>query len=394
MPGWHERTLQFQQDRRLQLVGIIQEQHPDRARLFMQWKQMEWPILVDSLNLLGVSAVPITLLIDEAGIIRVVNPTSEELEQFMERPGRDSDPRGETGGPPDLAALAEAAVGDPDAALGYADALFLWGGEAALDSAVETYQAVLERNPGHAPAAFRLGVALRRRYDSGLRQAEDFQRAVQSWRRALDLNPNQYVWRRRIQQYGARLDKPYPFYDWVHRARQEIRGRGEEPVSLLVEPSGAEFAQPADRLPDAGAAPPEPDPRYRIHPDDEGFFQLESTLVPDRLEPGGAARVHLVFRPNQEIRAHWNNEVAGLVVWLRPESSWEVDSPHHEVAGPAQPTSLETRRVEFEVQAPDGFSGGGELAGYALYYVCEDVNGTCLYRRQDFSIPIQSRPRK
>ena len=26
------------------MVGIIQEQHPDRARLFMQWKEMGWPI--------------------------------------------------------------------------------------------------------------------------------------------------------------------------------------------------------------------------------------------------------------------------------------------------------------------------------------------------------------
>jgi hypothetical protein len=41
------------------MVGIIQEQHPDRAGLFMQWKQMDWPILVDSLNLLGVAVVPV-----------------------------------------------------------------------------------------------------------------------------------------------------------------------------------------------------------------------------------------------------------------------------------------------------------------------------------------------
>jgi len=35
------------------MVGILEEQNPDRARLFMQWKQMGWPLLVDSYNLLA-----------------------------------------------------------------------------------------------------------------------------------------------------------------------------------------------------------------------------------------------------------------------------------------------------------------------------------------------------
>ena len=43
-----------------------------------------------------------------------------------------------------------------------------------------------------------------------------------------------------MQQYGPRLDKPYPFYDWVETAREEIRARGETPSPLRVEPAGAE----------------------------------------------------------------------------------------------------------------------------------------------------------
>ena len=70
MPGWHEATEQLQADGAIQMVGIIQEQHPDRARLFMQWKEMGWPILVDSYDLLEVPVVPLTLAIDESGIIR------------------------------------------------------------------------------------------------------------------------------------------------------------------------------------------------------------------------------------------------------------------------------------------------------------------------------------
>jgi hypothetical protein len=39
------------------------------------------------------------------------------------------------------------------------------------------------------------------------------QKAVQYWTMALDMDSNQYIWRRRIQQYGPRLEKPYSFYD-------------------------------------------------------------------------------------------------------------------------------------------------------------------------------------
>ena len=84
VPGWHEATKELQKEGKLQMVGIIEEQHPDRARLFMQWKQMGWPILVDSLNLLEVPYVPITLAIDQNGIIRKVGLRVEEAEAIKE----------------------------------------------------------------------------------------------------------------------------------------------------------------------------------------------------------------------------------------------------------------------------------------------------------------------
>ena len=84
MPGWHEATKELQDAGKLQMVGIIQEQHPDRARLFMQWKKMGWPILVDSYNLLDVPVVPITLAIDEYGVIRQINPPRGDVD-LLER---------------------------------------------------------------------------------------------------------------------------------------------------------------------------------------------------------------------------------------------------------------------------------------------------------------------
>ena len=31
------------------------------------------------------------------------------------------------------------------------------------------------------------------------------------------------------------------------------------------------------------------------------------------------------------------------------------------------------------------------VSAYSLYYVCEDVDGVCLYRRQDLNVPLRVR---
>ena len=84
MPGWHKATSELQKSGKIKTIGIVEEQHPDRARLFMQWKEMDWPILIDPLNLLEVSGVPITIFIDEDGIIRYINPKLDEANKILE----------------------------------------------------------------------------------------------------------------------------------------------------------------------------------------------------------------------------------------------------------------------------------------------------------------------
>ncbi|MDA2913410.1 hypothetical protein MYX77_05540 [Acidobacteriia bacterium AH_259_A11_L15] len=394
VPGWHEATKELQAAGKLQMLGILQEQHPDRARLFMQWKEMHWPLLVDSLNLLEVPYVPITLAIDEHGVIRYIHPQPADLQEFLARdyPQPAGAPPAATRRP-DLGTLRGAASRQDTAEAwrAYANALLTWGNPEQLDEAIAAYQRALALVPGHGPTHFRLGVAYRRRYDSDLRRPGDFQRAVEQWAAALSTNPNQYIWRRRIQQYGPRLDKPYPFYDWVNTARQEIRARGQAPVELRVEPGGAEFAHPARAF--ATHEPPqeEPDPEGRIYRDQRGFVQVETVVVPPRLAPGQSARVHVLFRPHLDILAHWNNEVGDdLVFWVNPPAGWEVDTRALSVANPPQPVSQETRKVEFEVRSPENAPPGLiTIPGYALYYVCEDVNGVCLYRRQDVTLELR-----
>lgn len=374
------------------MVGIIEEQHPDRARLFMQWKRMNWPILVDSLNLLEVSVVPITLLIDEHGVIRFVGPSEEEFQHFLEADYPPSGPAEKRLVPKSLEHLKRAAAsGDPSGLRESANALFLWEGDSRISEVIQSYQESLARDPDHAPGYFRLGVAYRRRYDSEFRRPGDFALAVQNWQKALEMDPNQYIWRRRIQQYGPRLDKPYPFYDWVLQARRDLQARGETPAELRVEPGGAEFASPLKEFQPGPAQLLEPDPKGRIWRDSEGLIEVETTVVPSPVKAGSTARVHVILRPDLARKAHWNNEVKDLKFWVQAPAGWQVDTPLLSYPNPPEAVSQETRKVEFEVKIPEDFSGSITLPSYALYFVCEDVDGTCLYRRQDIPLELEVR---
>lgn len=394
MPGWHEATKELQEQNKIQVVGIIQEQHPDRARLFMQWKQMNWPIMVDALNLLEVTAVPITIFIDELGIIRELNPrlrnSKELLEKFLNNSTQahavnitvkkeeknDSAPKKEKS---TINSLSQSK----------ANTLFLWKGPEQLDKTITLYQQAVEADQNNGVSHFRIGVAYRKRYDSEYRKTSDFFMAINHWAKALELDPNQYIWRRRIQQYGPRLDKPYPFYDWVTAAREEIKKRGEVPVLLAVEPGGAEFAKPVRDFGPVLSSNDEPDPQARITRDEEKFINVEYVVVKSTSDKKKSARIHIEFTPNPNKAAHWNNEVEDLELWITPPHGWVVENQLITFPNPDQAVSKEVRKIEFELTWPD--TEGAKLIDlpvYALYYVCEDVNGMCLYRRRDIPIKI------
>lgn len=384
------------------MVGIIQEQHPDRARLFMQWKEMDWPILVDSYDLLEAPLVPITLAIDESGTIREVLPAMDEdggtgadflEETFGSAGSAEADPR-PAEDRPDVGALhARAQSEDSGSAWkAYGDAIAVWGGVGRVDQAIDAYSRVVDMEPDDGMAHFRLGVAYRMRYDGEGRRDGDFQKAVDEWTAALEVDPNQYIWRRRLEQYGPRLDKPYPFYDWVRTARDEIRARGEEPAPLVVEPRGSEFASPQGDFVATDEPPSEPDPRGRVLRDENQFIDVEAVAVPARVAPGDVTRLHFSFRPIERTKAHWNNEAEEMVVWLDPPPGWEAEARMYTHPLPPEIVSLETRVIEAEVRAPDDFDGQPvTIPGYALYYACEDVNGICMYRRQDLEVEVRPR---
>jgi hypothetical protein len=394
VPVWHAGLEQLEKDGKVAVVAIVQEQHPDRARLFLQWKQIGWPTLADSLDLLNLETVPLTLAIDEYGIVRFTElpmSAAKTIEQtFVNQtyPKPAAIPPPDT---PDLSALRTATMRNTAHAWrAYGDALSVWGARSQWGDVIGAYRHAVQLEPDDGPTQFRLGSAFRKRYDSSARQPADFQDAERHWAQALDIAPNRYIWRRRVQQYGPHLDTPEPFFDWIRDARAEIAARGETPLALTVEPGDSEYATPGAGVAAAKLPAVEPDPRGRIRRDRGEFVSVETAVVPSTVTPGDTVRVHLTFRPNLRTKAHWNNEVDALVYWLSPPRAWTTD--RRAVVAPNAPAevSQEPRTVEFELKVPETQAPGATaVPGYALYYVCEDVNGVCMYRRRDVNVPLQ-----
>ena len=243
----------------LAVVAVTQEQQSDRCRLFAAWQELDFPILHDPINVLDARGVPIFVAIDEHGVVRSVRPGLQSLERdFLGKefePPKPTTPAGASEGErkdaektatgagtasPDFKKLMREAVSTNTAQAWrtYADLLVIHKGAAAFDQAITAYAKATTLDPKDAKSLFRLGVCYRMRHESKARQAGDAEKAMQYWRQASKLDPGQYVWMRRIQQYSAPRDRPYIFYDWMPRARQEIESAGRQ--SPEVAGSGAD----------------------------------------------------------------------------------------------------------------------------------------------------------
>ena len=83
MPVWHE-TIKKLAPKNLAVLGVVQEQHAERTRLYKQWKQYDFPIAQDSVAKLGAAVVPIFITIDEHGIVRNTRLRPRDLAKFLE----------------------------------------------------------------------------------------------------------------------------------------------------------------------------------------------------------------------------------------------------------------------------------------------------------------------
>jgi tetratricopeptide (TPR) repeat protein len=393
VPAWNNKTREWIREGKLVVLGIAQEQHPNRNRLFTQWHKIDWPVLHDPVNAMQVRGVPIEVAIDENGIVRSLRPKMDTFEQeFLNktftRKGSQSQKSKATR--PDLVALRKRAEKSrsSEAWRELGDALVLWEGQSKINEAINAYKQAIQFNPNDGDAHFRLGVCYRLRYDSGQRASSDFQTAVNHWTSSRVLQPNQYIWRRRIEQYGPRLTKPYPFYDWVETAAHDIKARGEEPIELMVLPTGSEIAgkESSFETKDRNVKPP--DPQGQIYRDEKSLILSEVTVVPPQVKPEEAVRVHVTLRPNSRLKAHWNNEAEPLKLWVDAPDGWKVEPQLLTAPQGDRPETSEPRQLEFEVRASAGAKGTSKLNVYALYYVCEDAGGVCYFLRKDIPVTI------
>ncbi|MHC5009790.1 MAG: hypothetical protein ACYTG6_02440 [Planctomycetota bacterium] len=394
MPVWHEKTQALREEGKLHVVGITQEQHPDRCRLFAQWHGIDWPILWDPFNLTGTHAVPTFTLVDEHGIVRSRRPGAAEFDAFLATtyPAPDEIPR-PLKGPPDV--VVEALGNEPTSDEWHAVSRLLWARGDDPTEALETMEHVLRSASdfdGDAAALFRLGVAHRMRYDSAWRRPGDFQRALDAWSGALRANPRQYIWRRRIQQYGPRPDKPYPFYDWVERAREEIRARGEVPVALPVALTRSERAGRDGAAEPTDDPVPAPDPEGTVPTEGAELIEVESAVAFDTSGRSGAAEVHLTVGPGSAEQATWHADGGEVAMWIEAPEGWTL-RPQRMIAPPPGPPSAtpgaDRLHFECEVRPPEDFDGEATLEGYVLCPVCRTEDGVCLYVRKEFVVRLR-----
>lgn len=369
MPVWHEATKALRKAGTLEVVAITQEQHADRCKLFAQWKGLDFPILWDPFNLTGSHVVPRFILIDEHGVVRATRARPQTLEgdflsKTFEAPeGGAAPPREDRRG---VVQLDVKGIGKPAYRAWQAVSDLLWQPKPKWDDALDALAAVAGTD---ARARFRLGVAHRMRYDNGNGEGADFQRALDAWGRALSANPRQYIWRRRIQQYGPRLDKPYPFYDWVAKAQAEIRARGEEPVAVRVPLSGAEIAGRSTERRVAGHK--EPDPKRAIERVAK-TVAVETAVAPNTGRGPKRLRVHVVLRPVAGGGFTFDEEAGAPILWLGGN-----------LVKPRNAGRIEQDGARFELELDDP---GGALTGYALFHGCLEEDGECRYLRHDFVI--------
>ena len=364
------------------MLGVVQEQHAERTRLYKQWKKYDFPIAQDPVTKLGLAVVPVFIGIDEHGIVQSTGLRPNGLEKFLAKefdapekaaPVLDKDI--------DYAKLAaEDDSVDNLCMLGDQELLFGGSGTTRLEKAIGAYNSALEKDPNNGTILFRLGAAYRQRYDELTHDDADFDKASKYWTLALAANPRQYIWRRRIEQYGPRLQKPYPFYDWVGTAVEEIKQRGDEPVKLTVKLTQSELA--GRSRPNWSTDATKPESTEKIERDKGQLVSIASTMVPGYVEAGKPATVHLRLDP---VDGKWNNESTPVTIWIESDSA-KLSQQLLTFENPDQADSAENRSLEFDLLVGKG-SESCSVKGFALYNVCAE-DGVCMYRRQDFEITI------
>ncbi len=362
-------------------MGITQEQHPARCRLLARWKGIDAPILWDPFNLTGSKVVPSFTLVDEHGVVRYARAKVSDLPTFLgttyEAPeGMPATPSSEAGRLVDAHGL--------PAPVGAAMSRALWHRDEDPSSLIDAL-----RNAGGSEdpvRTFQRGVAYRMRADSPFAQPGDLAAAFDAWRKALEARPDQYIWRRRLQQYGPMTDKPYPFYGWIEEAQAALASWGEapEPLDAALTLSERGLGTTGGK---ATVVTTAPDPKAALPLDETDALWVESAVVFDTTSQEPSAQLHVSVRPTDERRTTWHGGTDPLVLWLELPAGWTAVPQ-----GLARPLSEgakgETYRFEVALKGADA-SSATTLRGYVLAPVCRAAEGVCVYIRKDLTLELR-----
>ena len=371
LPVWYKAAKPLIDSGELAMLGVVQEQHAERALLYRQWKKFEFPIVQDATTSLDLAVVPVPVLVDEHGVVRNTRPRPRDLVGFVKGKFNEN-------GPVPIARR----LNEVDKLIDEGNRLLHESRYRRLDAAMKQFKQALKIEPDNGKAKFSLGVVHRMRFDSQKASEGDFEQAARLWSEALAINPNQYIWRRRIEQYGPRLGKPYPFYDWIDDAVAEIRQRGETPVRLTVNLTGTETARPARKFsPDENAE--NPDPESQIIQSEAGLVQLTSSTVPAIAKPGSVVRAHLNLKA---LKGKWNDEAGPISVWIDETSSGTPENRAIKFDKNSAIVQRDTRNIDFEFKL-DKKSEQNAIRGFVLFHICDD-EGVCFYYRKNFQIDV------
>ena len=393
---WRERTRQLVADKKLVLLGVMEEQHADRCRLLAQWKQItDVPLLHDPLNLAGVDHIPMVVCVDEHGFVRRIDPDPDRLEERFVRRKFKYNPKARRPATEDLPdpTYTKRMVGEARTAASWrahGDALVLGGLPPQIDEAIATYPHALKLDAADGLAYFRLGVAYRIRYDRPERQPGDFQAAIDAWSQAVRKRRRNAVFRSRLAQYGLRSDRSTSMYRWILTARKKIAKRGETPEKLAIEPIAAELAKPHKKFKVSKGAVPDDAVVVRTPTDDQQLVAFESVIVPSVIAKNKRyAQILLVFRPSESGGAQWDNRGEPLRVWLDQADGVKLSRQFVAFKNPEAAASSEVRTLNFEVMLPKSAKRRPvTIKGHAIYRISAGGESAGRLLRRDFQVKV------
>jgi thiol-disulfide isomerase/thioredoxin len=396
LPVWYQKAKPLVAEGKLAVLAVAHEQHADRCRLFAQWKGIDWPILHDPLNLINVETLPLVVAVDEHGIVRSTDLQPDDLakkfiQEEFERPDELPPP-----GPAELTdtRITRRVAKDSRSIKGWrdhGDALVLAGAPVQINEAIDAYRQGLKQKKGDVDARtyFRLGVAHRLRHDRPEHQDGDFQAAVDAWRKAVELAPDNAVFAARLRQYAPTVGKPHAYFDWVETAVKEIITRGQTPIKLAVEPCATERGQstetsPNKEKPKAGdGAPASP------QPDKDNLVEVEKTVVRSADEKAvGVVEVQLTFRPDPGRAVRWDDATGGLSARIEPQEGAKVAAASVKYAPLPDPVLENARTLSFDVQLPKRHGEAVAMTVHAIYAVRQGESGPPSLLSRDISVKI------